>query len=94
MKRDIDCIGFKAPENLVDKMRDTLSELQSESPSDSYVVANIRKEGKEFVLLLSVRYQHGEFKTQVNGFDINNILDLGMRNMNDQLDSWKRERTI
>ena len=92
MKRDMDCIEFEPGYDQVLFMRDVMTELQLISPYESYIEANIKKEGNLYINEIAIKYVGGRFFAQSKGADLKLVVNQTAKAVAFQVQKWNEAR--
>jgi ribosome-associated translation inhibitor RaiA len=94
MKRNIDCIGFDAPETTAIFMSDLLSDLQHACPYNSYVNASVKKEPNNYSVAISIKFSYGEFKAIAKSSNLIQAVQHGSNEVATQIQKWLQTRWL
>jgi hypothetical protein len=92
MKKNMDCLNFKAPQEMAKFMSEVLSELQHSSPYNSYVDAFVKKEFESYDVIITIKFGDGEFSSKAHNVDLEKAVKETSNEIVIQIQDWHKSR--
>lgn len=94
MTKTFEFIDFEPSASLADRAMEKLARVFSESPSDAFAQAFVKKTQAGFEGQMQIRSAVGTFMADVIGEDPAKVIDHLSRKVRSQLRLWKRVRFV
>lgn len=86
--------GFSPSEEVLKKIKISLSDLYSKSPHRSFVRATFKCTGQVFEGVIDITSVAGKFVAQTTNVDFDILSKQTFKDITKQLDIWKSERIL